>query len=376
MTSPLVAQTARDLDIRIPCSLLAQTPADASTVVLATMPPTAPRAKPLGLVVTAGAERVDVSIRNQVPARAPRADLDKCRELHIWANSTDTGARFVGPRPGRDHRSGVAAAGRGLFTALSTAQVTGAQGRMPRGSSSTTGSTPHRRSSWLVMVVGILAAIAALVAVWMLDRIHGYHRRFARSVSRVRALIPTPVDGAVGFVLVAWHFLGGGTADDGYILNMGRDAQHTGVLANYYRYYGSPEAPFDWYFSFLSHWSEVSTAGVWMRLPALAAGLLELAAAEPGAVAPAGPHRPAFAVGDAHRCGRVPGVLAADVFGAAPGTDHRRRHPADLVGRRGERGEQAGAAGGAGRPDRAGRRWPPPRRASSRSRCCSPVPGR
>ena len=274
VTSPLVAQTARDLDIRIPCTLLAQTPADASTVVLATMPPTAPRAKPLGLVVTAGAERVDVSIRNQVPARAPRADLGKCEELHIWANSTDTGARFVGLGPAGTTDPASQPQVAGLFTALSTAQVTGAQGLAARVVVDNRFDSSPSLIKWLVMIVGILAAIVALVAVWMLDRIHGYHRRFARPVSRMRALIPTPVDGAVGFVLVAWHFLGGGTADDGYILNMGRDARHTGVLANYYRYYGSPEAPFDWYFSFLSHWSEVTTAGIWMRLPALTAGLL------------------------------------------------------------------------------------------------------
>ena len=274
VTSPLVAQTARDLDIRIPCRLLAQTPADSSTVVLATMPPTAPRAKPLGLVVTAGAERVEVSIRNQIPARAARTDLGKCTELQIWANSTNSGARFVGLTPVGLTDPAAQPQVAGLFTALTTAQVTGAHGLAVRIVVDNRFDSSPSLIKLLVMIIGILAAIVALVAVWMLDRIHGYHRRFTRSVSRTRALIPTPTDGVVGFVLVAWHFLGGGTADDGYILNMGRDAQNTGVLANYYRYYGSPEAPFDWYYSFLSHWSQISTAGVWMRLPALAAGLL------------------------------------------------------------------------------------------------------
>ncbi|MDY6810684.1 MAG: arabinosyltransferase, partial [Actinomycetota bacterium] len=69
------------------------------------------------------------------------------------------------------------------------------------------------------------------------------------------------------------HFLGAGSSDDGYILAMGRNASDAGYLANYYRFFGIPEAPFDWYYAFLSHWEAVSTAGVWMRLPALLAGL-------------------------------------------------------------------------------------------------------
>lgn len=278
VTSPLVAQTARDLDIRIPCTLLAQTRADASTAVLSTMPPTAPRAKPLGLVVTAGAERVDVSIRNQIPARLAREDLGRCTELHIWADSSGSGAEFTaqdgagltGGTTDPDSQPQIA----GIFSQLTTEQVRAIAGLSARIVIDNRFDSSPTAIKSLVMIVGILAAIIALIAVWMLDRIHGYHRRFARSVSRTRALIPTPVDAAVGLALVGWHFLGGGTADDGYILNMGRDAEHTGVLANYYRYYGSPEAPFDWYYSFLSHWAQISTAGVWMRLPALVAGLL------------------------------------------------------------------------------------------------------
>ena len=37
---------------------------------------------------------------------------------------------------------------------------------------------------------------------------------------------------------------------------------------NYYRFFGATEAPFDWYQSVLAHLAAISTAGVWMRLPA------------------------------------------------------------------------------------------------------------
>jgi arabinosyltransferase A len=72
---------------------------------------------------------------------------------------------------------------------------------------------------------------------------------------------------------VVWHFLGAGSSDDGYILTMGRNASDAGYLGDYYRWFNVPEAPFDWYYSFLGHWAEISTAAIWMRLPALLAGL-------------------------------------------------------------------------------------------------------
>ena len=44
-------------------------------------------------------------------------------------------------------------------------------------------------------------------------------------------------------------------------------------MANYYRYFGTSEAPFDWYLAVLAQLATVSTAGVWMRLPATLAGI-------------------------------------------------------------------------------------------------------
>ena len=46
-----------------------------------------------------------------------------------------------------------------------------------------------------------------------------------------------------------------------------------GYTANYYRFFGTTEAPFDWYQTVLAHLAAISTAGVWMRLPATAAAI-------------------------------------------------------------------------------------------------------
>src|SRR5699024_4362518 len=84
-----------------------------------------------------------------------------------------------------------------------------------------------------------------------------------------------PPDFAVLGTLGLWHFIGGNTSDDGYILTMARAADPAGYMANYYRWYGVPESPFGSpYYDLLTLFSHVSTASPWMRLPALIAAVL------------------------------------------------------------------------------------------------------
>ena len=70
-----------------------------------------------------------------------------------------------------------------------------------------------------------------------------------------------------------WHFVGANTSDDGYILTMARVSEHAGYMANYYRWFGTPEAPFGWYYDLLALWAHVSTNSVWVRLPTLLMGI-------------------------------------------------------------------------------------------------------
>ena len=76
--------------------------------------------------------------------------------------------------------------------------------------------------------------------------------------------------------LILWHMIGPNTSDDGYLLTMSRVAQDSDYTANYFRWYGAPEAPFGWYyqvFGLLSHVSVASpcrskscrSAGAWWR---------------------------------------------------------------------------------------------------------------
>ena len=51
-------------------------------------------------------------------------------------------------------------------------------------------------------------------------------------------------------------------------------AETPGYMANYFRWFGVPEAPFGWYYDVLAVMAKISTASPFMRLPALLAGIL------------------------------------------------------------------------------------------------------
>ena len=63
----------------------------------------------------------------------------------------------------------------------------------------------------------------------------------------------------IGGFLV-WHVIGANSSDDGYILQMARVAGHAGYMSNYFRWFGSPEDPFGWYYDLLALMTHVSDA--------------------------------------------------------------------------------------------------------------------
>ncbi|MEP9395584.1 MULTISPECIES: arabinosyltransferase domain-containing protein [Gordonia] len=273
VTAPLAAQTAARLDVSADCGLLSDAVRAADTsgrTVLTTMPADAQRARDSALVITATRTGVTVVTRGTEIAAATADQLTTCRRLHVWSARDGVGARFLGV--GGPDAAGTAEPAdqpqiAGLFTDLDS--TTGLAVRVDIDNRFDTSPSALKL---VVMILGVLAALLSFVAIAALDVIGGYHRRIGRIDVR-RLLMPRAVDIVVTAVLVIWHFLGAGSSDDGYILGMARNSVDAGYLADYYRFFGIPEAPFDWYYSFLALWSQVSTAGVWMRLPALLAGL-------------------------------------------------------------------------------------------------------
>ena len=277
VTAPLISYVATDLDISVPCRAAAGLDGPGKTVLLSTVPKQAPKAVDRGLLIQRANDDLVVVVRNTPVVVAPLAEVlsPACQKLTFVAHADEVTAEFVGLTRGADSDDpGAALKGRrggydfrpqivGVFTDLS--------GPAPDGLSfSATIDTRYSSAptvlKMVAMVLGVLLTVVALGALHVLDTADGMrHRRFLPG----RWWSLTGLDALVLAVLVWWHFVGANTSDDGYILTMARVSEHAGYMANYYRWFGTPEAPFGWYYDLLALWAHVTTASVWMRLPTL-----------------------------------------------------------------------------------------------------------
>jgi arabinosyltransferase A len=272
ITAPLVSGAPRALDISVPCAAIATLPADGG-LVLSTLPVDGFQTGKSGLFVRANRDTVVVAFRDSVAAVAARSAVGSgaCSVLHIWADAGVAGADFVGI-PGA---AGTLAPEKkpqvgGIFTDLKVPAQPGLSARIDVDTRFIVAPTMLKRA---VMALGGLAVVTAIVALAVLDRQSG--RRLPRDWRRrLRVGVATWLaDAGVIATLLLWHVIGATSSDDGYNLTIARVAPKAGYVDNYYRYFGTTEAPFDWYLSVLSKMASVSTAGVWMRLPATLAGI-------------------------------------------------------------------------------------------------------
>jgi len=269
ITAPLVSGAPAALDVSIPCSLIATLPPKGG-VVFSTNPADGIDATRNGLFVRANSDSVVVAFRDSVAAAAPRSAVASgaCSTVRVWANPGEAGADFVGIAGAvgtlpPDKKPQVT----GVFTDLKVPPQPGLSARIDVDTRFVTRPTQLKLTA---MVAGVLCVIGSIAALAMLDR-----RWTLRRVTAVRhqLLRHWPSDLLVIGTLLVWHLIGAISSDDGYNLTIARVAGDAGYNANYYRYFGASEAPFDWYQSLLSALASVSTAGVWMRLPALLAAI-------------------------------------------------------------------------------------------------------
>jgi arabinosyltransferase A len=282
VTAPLVSGAPQSLDVSIPCQTIATLPA-AGGLVLSTIPPAGIQATRNGLFINANANSVVVAFRDSVAAVAPRPAVASgaCSTLHVWANVGGVGADFIGI-PGAtgtltaEKKPQVA----GVFTDLKVAAQQGLSARIDVDTRFITSPTALKL---LVMVLGVICVLASIVALGLLDRRSrpggdirpelSRRLRFAwRRFWRVGVSTWLADAGVVGTLLL-WHVIGATSSDDGYNLTIARVSADAGYAANYYRFFGATEAPFDWYQSVLAQMAAISTAGVWMRLPATLAAI-------------------------------------------------------------------------------------------------------
>jgi arabinosyltransferase A len=272
ITAPLVSGAPRALDISIPCGAIATLPADGGLVV-STLPVNGFETGKSGLFVRANKDTVVVAFRDSVAAAAPRSAVaaGNCSALHIWADAGGAGADFVGipGATGKLAPEKKPAVG-GIFTDLAVAAQPGLSARIDVDTRFIVAPTMLKQA---VIALGALAVLASIVALGVLDRRSGHRTPRNWRHWFGAGLAPRLADAGVVSTLLLWHVIGATTSDDGYNLTMARVSGQAGYVANYYRYFGTTEAPFDWYQTVLAQLASVSTAGVWMRLPATLAGI-------------------------------------------------------------------------------------------------------
>lgn len=276
VTAPLISLTPVDLTATVSCSLVRDLPPEGG-VILSTGPKKGKDAALNALFVVAHGKRIDVTDRNVVIASASRDQVAGagCSRIEITSTRAGTFATFVGltdpagkPLGGGFPDPNLRPQIVGVFTDLTGPSPAGLK---LSATIDTRFSTTPTTLKLAAMVTAILATIVALVALWRLDQLDGH---------RMRRLIPanwrtfTLADVAVIFGFVLWHVIGANSSDDGYILGTARVADRAGYMSNYFRWFGSPEDPFGWYYNLLALMTHVSDASLWMRLPDLFAGIV------------------------------------------------------------------------------------------------------
>lgn len=280
VTAPLITQAPVSLTATVPCAVIGDMPADGG-LVFGTAPAKGRDAALNAMLVTVTNSRVDVIVRNVVVASVNRdrvagtGSAPGCSSIDITSNIDGTFADFVGltKADGSPQRTGYAdpnlrPAIVGVFTDLTGPAPQGLSMSATIDTRFTTQPTPLKLAAILLSIV---STVIALLALWRLDRVDG--RRMHRLIpTRWRTF--TPVDGVVigGFAL--WYVIGANSSDDGYILQMARVADHAGYMSNYFRWFGSPEDPFGWYYNVLALMTKVSDASIWIRLPDLICALV------------------------------------------------------------------------------------------------------
>ncbi|MFD3705432.1 arabinosyltransferase domain-containing protein [Nocardia sp. NPDC058658] len=279
--APLVSYVPQRLDAQLPCTMLAALPDNdvrdyatpQSTTLLTTIPVDSGQTS-RGLSVISRDGVLTVQARDVPMLSAPLEELTNCDRISIVSTIEATTVEFVGAarKDGTPFRNTVTVDKRpqivGVYTDLDAAALTGA--RLHADIDSRFTSTPTTLKLAAMIGAGVFTLLA-LIALHLLDTTDG---------RRARHFLPrhwwriTPTDVVVVATLLGWHVIGANTSDDGYILNMARASGPSGYMANYYRWFGVPEAPFGWSYEVLAWMTKISDASPWMRLPALAAGLV------------------------------------------------------------------------------------------------------
>lgn len=275
VNAPLISLAPQEVELEVPLSAIDKLRDDQS-LILGTLPASSQEAADRGLFVTSPDGGLVVSSANKVVLDLQAdevAALPKDAVLRIHQTDEEMTVDIPGTSVSEEEDEDYRAQFTGIYTELDPAasqQLIAAGLKASVDINSRFTSTPSA-IKLVAMLGGLIAALVSLVALGRLDRLDGRRLKvFGPQWKKV-----TPLDGLVVAVLAYWHVFGANTSDDGYLLTMARVANDSDYMANYYRWYGVPEAPFGSpFYDLLALLARASTASMWMRLPTLIAGIL------------------------------------------------------------------------------------------------------
>lgn len=284
VTSPLMSYMPQQLDITLPIEQ-ARDLNPGETTILSTVPEGTEEATLRGLFVRATEDGMDVIVGNVVPLSLTNEQLDNLPDdatlritsdhlaTRVWVpDETDENGMPLDGALGGDFRPMLT----GIYSEM-TNTPENAKAAKDAGMDVSVKVDSRFTSSPTVLksLAMLLGLIMTGIALWALHRIDKLDGRKGRRILPRKWWKPRPIDGVVGAFLGIWYIFGANTADDGYILTMARVSEHSGYMANYYRWFGVPESPIGFpFYDLLALMTKVSTASTWVRLPGLIAGII------------------------------------------------------------------------------------------------------
>ena len=275
VNAPLISVAPQEVDLEVPVGAVDKL-RDGQTLIVGTLPASSQEAFDRGLFVTSPNGGLVVSALNEVVLDLQPSEvkaLPKDALLRVHQTDEETTVEITGTSIREVEEDDYRAQFTGIYTELdpSAGQLLidgGLSANVDINSRFTSSPSALKLAA---MLGGLASALVSLIALARLDRLDG--RRVPVFGPQWRRL--KPLDGLVVAVLGFWHVFGANTSDDGYLLTMARVANASDYMANYYRWYGVPEAPFGSpFYDLLAGLARVSTASMWMRLPTLIAGIL------------------------------------------------------------------------------------------------------
>ncbi|AHI21540.1 arabinosyltransferase [Corynebacterium vitaeruminis DSM 20294] len=283
VNAPLESYTPVSMDVAIPLAALSDLRTD-QQLVFGTLPQDSEKATSRGMFVRSSDGGLEVIVRDNVLFELTKDEVSALPEgsvLDISSTEQSTSVIIPGAKDssGDEYKAEIDQDKRpqitGVYTELNDTadaakSLTDAGLNVNVEINSRYTSSP---SVWkyLSMWGGGLFTLISLFCLFKIDRLDGRGRIHSLSP---KAWVPTLLDAVVGGILIFWYIFGANTSDDGFILTMARASEHSGYMANYYRWFGVPESPFGApYYDLLAQFAKVSTASTWMRLPSLICAL-------------------------------------------------------------------------------------------------------